>query len=92
MKNYPPSLKLLAVFVGLLPYVAGASAALANLSKPSMIVACALTTFFCTAGAFFLRRRSGDESAGQRLIVDPFLYEVEFMFLAAVVHFMFVPH
>jgi hypothetical protein len=77
------------VLIGLLPYLVGGSIVFFTYAFLRLALVGILITLVCTTGAYVMRkRRSGGEYAIQRLIVDPFLYGVEFAMTAVLVHYV----
>jgi hypothetical protein len=76
--------------IGLSPYVAGIASGVMSRQGRTLILIGALITVLCTAGAYFLRKRGKPKYAAQRLMVDPFLYAVEFAMCAVIVKYVFL--
>jgi hypothetical protein len=82
-------LLLLAVSVGLLPYIGGALVVVTrefNLLVFVGVLICAVSTY----GAYLVRSYGDPMTARQRLIVDPFLYGFEYVFTAVVIRYVFL--
>jgi len=82
------SAKAFALFVGLLPYVAGGCLVLLTHNVLRLAIVGIVVILFCTTGAYVIRKRTNGQYAAHRLIIDPFLYGFEFVFTAVLVHYV----
>ena len=80
--------KVAGVFVGVLPYAAGACFVLVTHSVALLIMAGILVTVLCTIAAYVIRKRSNRSDAAHRLMIDPFLYAFEFALTAVLIHYV----
>ena len=85
-------IKSFILLVGLLHYVGGGFLVLFTRDVVPLAVSGILITGFCTAAAYFVRKRKDDQSAKYRAIADPFLYGFEFAFSAVLVRYVVVAH